>query len=97
MSSLSITALSTIIEENTAKVENYLQSRGLPLPSFSEDGPVDFGIRSEEVAKARERAIDASLELHNLLLGPTMCLRPVMRILNLRTHTPVRYLSIHLN
>lgn len=73
-----IAELAAQIQKNTIKVDEYLQSRDLPSPSFDEDGPVDFGIESEEIAKARERAREASLELHDLLLGPALCLRPIV-------------------
>ena len=73
-----IAELAAEIQENTTKVDKYLQSKDLPSPSFDEDGPVDLGIESEEIAKARERAREASLELHDLLLGPALCLRPIV-------------------
>lgn len=80
MRSTRIADLAAQIQENTAKVDKYLRSNGLPSPSFDEDGPVDFRIEDEDVQNARETALDASLELHQLLLGPAMCLRPVVRI-----------------
>ena len=73
-----IAELAGQIRDNTAKVDEYLQSEGLPSPSFDEDGPVDFKIEDKNVQFAREAAIDASLELHQLLLGPALCLRPVV-------------------
>ena len=73
-----IAELAAQIQESTTKVDNYLQSKDLPSPSFDEDGPVDFGIESEEIAKAREKAREASLQLHDLLLGPVLCLRPIV-------------------
>ncbi|KAL6715395.1 hypothetical protein ACLMJK_006356 [Lecanora helva] len=82
MSSSRISQLAAQILENTGKVDSYLHDQGLPSPSFDEDGPVDFRIQSKEVQKAREIALDASLELHNLLLGPALCLRPVPVKLN---------------
>ena len=78
MASTRIAQLAAQIQENTAKVDQYLQIKGLPSPSFDADGPVDFKIEDEEIQKARETALDSSLELHQLLLGPAMCLRPVV-------------------
>lgn len=75
-----IVQLAKQILENTSRLDNYLQEKRLPSPSFNEDGPVDFGIKSEEIEKAREVALDSSLELHNLLLGPALCLRPVVSV-----------------
>ena len=73
-----IAELAASIEENIARVDDYLQCKHLPSPSFDEDGPVDFGIESEEIQKACEVARESSIELHDLLLGPEMCLRPVV-------------------
>jgi len=81
MTSSRITELATLVQENTAKVDSYLRERNLPLPSFNEDGPVDFQIESEEIQRARTGAMEASLELYDLLQGPSMCLRPVVRSL----------------
>ena len=78
MSSSRITELAALVQANTAKVDSYLRERGLPLPSFDVDGPVDFKIESDEIQEARTAAMEASLELHDLLLGPSMCLRPVV-------------------
>lgn len=81
MVSTRIAELAAQIQEHTAKVDEYLQTKGLPSPSFDEDGPVDFGIESEEVRKACDAARESSLELHDLLLGPAMCLRPVVSLI----------------
>ena len=78
MSSSSITELAALVQNNTAKVDRYLREHDLPFPSFDEDGPVDFGLEAKEVQDARTVAMEASLELHELLLGPSMCLRPVV-------------------
>ena len=77
MADTRIVQLATDIIKNTTKVDAYLNVKGLPTPSFHEDGPVDFGIESEDISRAREKAIDASLELHNLLLGPSLTVRPI--------------------
>lgn len=84
MASTKIAELAAQIQENTAKVDRYLQSRELPSPSFHEDGPVDFNIEDEKVQEAREIALDSSLELHQLLLGPALCLRPVLNGVSLQ-------------
>lgn len=75
-----IAELAATVQENTVKVDEYLHCKGLPSPSFDEDGPVDLGIEDEEVKKALEVALESSLELHNLLLGPALILRPVVRL-----------------
>ena len=71
-----IIELARIIEENTKLVDEYLEKNALKSPSFEADGPVDFGINDPDVEKARLRASEASLELHDLLEGPRMQLRP---------------------
>lgn len=84
MASTRIADLAAQIQDNTAKVDQYLQEKSLPSPSFDVDGPVDFNIEDEDIQEAREKALESSLELHQLLLGPAMCLRPVVRIQKLQ-------------
>ncbi len=79
MPSSRIAELAALVQSNTDKVDRYLREHHLPSPSFDEDGPVDFGIESKEIQDARTVAMDASMELHELLLGPSLCLRPVVR------------------
>ncbi|CAF9907146.1 MAG: hypothetical protein ALECFALPRED_003076 [Alectoria fallacina] len=78
MTSIRIAELAFLIKENTFKVDEYMRRNGLPSPTFDEDGPVDFKIQSREIQEARAIAIDSTLELHQLLLGPALCLRPVL-------------------
>lgn len=84
MASTRIADLAAQIQENTAKVDQYLREKSLPSPSFDVDGPVDFNIEDEDIQEAREKALESSLELHQLLLGPAMCLRPVVCIQKLQ-------------
>lgn len=63
-----------------------MRRNGLPSPTFDEDGPVDFNIESREIQEARASAIDSTLELHQLLLGPALCLCPVVRMVQKVTH-----------
>lgn len=80
MASTRIAELAASVQENTVKVDEYLRSKGLPCPSFDEDSPLDFGIEDEDIKKARQVALDSSLELHDLLGGPEMLLRPTVRL-----------------
>lgn len=73
-----IVELANGIHESILRLDTYLKSNGLPSPSFDEDGPVDFGIKAEEIQEARNAALGCSLELYKLLLGPALCLRPVV-------------------
>lgn len=74
-----IIQLAKDILANATSVDGYFKSNNLPQPSFDTDGPVDFGIKSVEVEACRIAAIEASIELQDLLLGPKMLLRPVVR------------------
>lgn len=78
MGSTRIAELVNLIQDNTMKVDVYLRSKGLPSPSFDQDGPVDLGVESEEIRKDVDVTRESSLELHDLLLGPGLSLRPVV-------------------
>ena len=73
-----IAELAAQVQFHTTKVDQYLHSNGLPGPSFGEDGPVNVAIENDEVEESRLKALESSLELHDLLIGPAMCLRPVV-------------------
>lgn len=73
-----IIQLAQQILSNTEKVSEHLQSHSLPQPSFDINGPLDFDIKIPSVEAARLSAIEASMELQDLLIGPTMILRPVV-------------------
>ena len=76
-----IVQLAKQILEKTTEVDNYLQSHNLPQPSFKIEAPLDFSIDSTAVEGARRSAIEASTELQDLLIGPTMILRPVVNLI----------------
>jgi hypothetical protein len=80
MESTRITELAAIISSNTAKVNTYLKSNNIPSPSFNIDAPLNLGIPKEatEIDNARRLALAATIELQDLLQGPTACLRPVL-------------------
>lgn len=67
-----IVELANRIAANTAKLNDYLQSKGLPLPSFDQDGPSDSLVPKDqfEVEAARVAIIDDTAELRRLVLGP---------------------------
>jgi len=73
----SITKLSNEIAENTKIITNYLDSKGLAVPSFDVNGLEEYPIPPSEEApfKARLRLIAATKELHDLALGPKEGLR----------------------
>ncbi|TGO45865.1 hypothetical protein BCON_0360g00090 [Botryotinia convoluta] len=67
-----ITELAAIMSANTAKIDNYLSSQGLKSPSFDVDAPTEPLVPSDapELEAARSELIDATLMLHDLILGP---------------------------
>lgn len=73
-----ISQLAKLIYSNTTKLDQYLNSRNLPSPSFDVDGPVDFGISlaDRHVEEARIEAIESGMELIDLLQGPVALIRP---------------------
>lgn len=71
--------LARSILENTDTVERYCEQNQLATPSFDEHAVPDVEYNDAKVEAARVAAIDASEELRDLLVGPTMCLRPVVR------------------
>jgi hypothetical protein len=80
MESTRITELAAIISTNTAIVNTYLQSNSIPTPSFSPSAPLSLGIpkQATNIDNARRAALSATIELQDLLQGPTACLRPVL-------------------
>ena len=73
-----IVELAEAILNNTSAIDTYLKENSLPSPSFHIDGPVNFGIRSEDVEASRIKVIEASIELADLLHGPMNFLRPLV-------------------
>ena len=92
-----IIELAKQILANTNEVDGYLSCNNLPQPSFNVDGPVDFGIKSAEVEVSRLSAIESTMELQDLLLGPTMLLRPTVCITipwGMFVHRPINGLLV---
>ena len=79
-----ILELAAQIFQDTGKVNDYLISRDLPQPSFGIDGPTTLSLKSTEVEEARVNAIGASIELTDLLQGPSSCLKPAMNATSLQ-------------
>ena len=80
MAASRIAQLSGLIAVNVAKLEGYLNENNLPFPSFDVDGPVKINYSSDapEIEAARTAAVEASIELHDLLQGPILALRPMV-------------------
>ena len=63
-------------------LDAHMQSHNMAQPTFDVDGPLDFNLQSTSADASRLSAIECAIELHDLLLGPTMILRPVVRFEN---------------
>lgn len=64
-----ITALAKEIQEQIANLEKYLQSEGLPSPSFAPDFPAKLPL-PESISASVQKAVEAADELQSLLIGP---------------------------
>ncbi|MCJ1243551.1 hypothetical protein MMC30_000748 [Trapelia coarctata] len=62
-----ILQLSNAIAKSTATIHENLTAKGLPFPTFDIDGPESL---PEELSTAQDALLDATSELHDLLLGP---------------------------
>lgn len=64
-----ITELARIVLKNTDLIDQFLISHGLPSPSFDIDTPDNLSL-PEELEAIRGVVLDASIEIHELLLSP---------------------------
>jgi hypothetical protein len=100
MSSSRLVQLAESVIKNAKTFDAYLQQHDLPAPSFDADGPADFGISTDSphVEQARVEAIEAAIELADLLQGPITFLRPIVRyILRHECSSSGSFLSKSLN
>jgi len=67
-----IIELTAIISENTQKIDQYFAANNLPSLSFDSDAPLDFPVPSsnKEIQHARRAVVNATQELHDLMVGP---------------------------
>ena len=85
-----ISELADIISTNTQKINDYLQTHNLPQPSFAVNGPVQpIPLDVQGLQEARTLAVEASIELQQLLQGVDKLLFPevkasVLSIITLR-------------
>lgn len=77
--------LALLIATNTANIDTYLASKGLPTPSFDASQPAHL-LNDNKVAAARRAVLEATDELHALMLGP----------IGILTSPPVRASLLHL-
>lgn len=80
MPDTTISLLSESIFRNIKVVDSYLKANNLPGPTFDVDGPtfLDIGSDGEHVEEARVKALEAAVELVDLLAGPLATLRPLV-------------------
>ena len=64
-----IAELASLIQHHTLKVEDYISSQGLPSPSFDIGTPAQLQF-PEAIAESQNKVIEATDELHSLMLGP---------------------------
>lgn len=65
----------TIVRE-TEKLDKYLKENGRsPIPSFDINATLDFPSLPEEIQKARQKVIECTRELGDLVVGPTEGIR----------------------
>jgi hypothetical protein len=62
-----ITQLATTIAESVARLQQILVAQNTPSPSFDEGTSTSF---SQEASHVRDVVLDATAELHDLLLEP---------------------------
>lgn len=77
MQSSRLTDLAKAILANAEEVEEHLKANGHPQPSFDEHSPPELPLPPGPQQK-RQKAVDAAMELQDLLNGPAMQLRPVV-------------------
>lgn len=68
-----IAELSSIIATNTARIDSYLISQGLPSPSFDANAAPGL-FATNCLTAARQAVLEATYELHALMQGPVLLL-----------------------
>ena len=70
-----ISELTSIIAAKTAEIDAYTTSEGLPSPSFDVNNPPRL-LSDPRIAASRLAVLEATDELHALMLGPVGILTP---------------------
>lgn len=76
MATSRILELAHLITIQATVIYQHLQDNNLPEPSFSQNGPPDIPNPTPELTAARNKAIEATIELRQLLEGPVKLLLP---------------------
>ncbi|GAB1200381.1 hypothetical protein APSETT444_009752 [Aspergillus pseudonomiae] len=69
--------LASTISQSTQALTQALRHQGLNMPTFSPDSPVTIARQTPEIVRAKAAAINACLELLDLLQGPLTCILPL--------------------
>jgi hypothetical protein len=69
-----ISELASIISENTATFEEYLQAHNIPTPSFDKETPFTLEL-PQRIHQAQDTVLEASIELQALVGGPIANIR----------------------
>ncbi|KAL9082681.1 MAG: hypothetical protein Q9165_008822 [Trypethelium subeluteriae] len=71
-----IAQLAATISKNVPIVDSYLESKGIPSPSYDINGPTEMAIppHEKDAFAAHTAALSATMELNNLLRGPKQIL-----------------------
>lgn len=64
-----ILELANSIQTNTSRVDQHFSSHGIPTPSFEIETPLELDL-PDDIATCRLAIIEATEELHLLMLGP---------------------------
>ena len=69
--------LTEIIAVNTKKINEFFKAEGKPDLSFNVDAPGDFPVPNSnaEIQLARRTVVNATQELHDLMVGPREAVR----------------------
>ncbi|KAL8794436.1 MAG: hypothetical protein Q9195_003023 [Heterodermia aff. obscurata] len=70
MATTRLAELSSLIATHTATIDEHLALNNLPSPSFSADQPPNTLSCNETIAASRQIVLEATDELHALMLGP---------------------------
>lgn len=84
MATSRIAMLASRIAHNTTEVEKLLLAEGLPCPTFDADQPPTL-VHNPKIVAARKVILEATDELHALMLGPmSLVTSPTVRLLRIR-------------
>jgi hypothetical protein len=69
--------LTNIIATETKKIDQFFVDNNLPYLSFDPNAPADFPVPSSnaEIQEARRAVVNATKELHDLMVGPRETIR----------------------